>query len=133
MSAVDMQDSRAINCYLKATADCSNFKPNLNGSSAERENGICRALSPARALPGRDPRHMAALVAGALQFHFRGPAAAVSAGDGRGAVRGIAHYVIGTHLSLKGIRQADDDEAKVQKHRMESQDGRFLAAVLRGR
>ncbi len=33
------------------------------------------------------------------------------------------------HLALERVGQADDDEAEMQQHRMEGQDGGFLAAV----
>src|SRR6201988_2539731 len=80
-----------------------------------------------------DLRYVLALEPRPFEIELRRLAAAVATGDRGRAVRRVAHHLGVTHLTLEGIRQAHDHKAQMHEHREESQNGRFLAAVLRGR
>lgn len=78
-----------------------------------------------------DLRDMPPLIPGAFQFDLARLPGTIPAGDGGGAVGGISHDLVDTHLALERIRQPDDHEAKVKQHGVKGKNGRFLPAVLR--
>src|SRR3954464_5236574 len=71
---------------------------------------------------GRDLGDVLALEARHAEFLLTRLAAAVRAGDGRGAVRRAALDLIQTHLRLTGIGQAHDDHAVMQQNGVEAGD-----------
>ncbi|QTK78431.1 LysR Family Transcriptional Regulator [Agrobacterium tumefaciens] len=81
---------------------------------------------------GGNLRHMGSLEPRAFQFDLRRLAGPVPIGDGGSAIRRTALDFIDAHLALECIGQTDNGHAMVQECGNETENGRFLTAVLGG-
>src|SRR5690554_3089509 len=73
---------------------------------------------------------ISSLITGTLQLYLARLSRTVAIRNSRSAVRGVAHNFRHTHLTLKSVRQAYHDEAKVQQYGVEGENRGFLTTVL---
>src|ERR1700704_5657224 len=92
---------------------------------------LISSLAPLCADLRCDLRDVLPLESRAFEIELRRLAAAVATRNCRRPVRGVAHDLGVTHLTLEGIRQARDHEAQVHEHWQERENRRFLTPVLR--
>src|SRR5260221_8548119 len=86
---------------------------------------LISSLAPLCADLRCDLRDVLALESRAFEIELRRLAAAVATRDGGRPVRGVAHDLGVTHLTLEGIRQARDHEAQVHEHWQERENRRI--------
>src|SRR5258708_33638160 len=94
---------------------------------------LISSLAPLCADLRCDLRDVLSLESRAFEIELRRLAAAVATRNRRRPVRGRAHDLGVTHLTLAGIRQAGDHEAQKHEHWQGPENSRILTAVLRNR